>query len=134
MYSGKVVRDIVSQGLRVVVLAIACLLVLVPLVYLMLNSVKLPREFLTVPPTILPSEFTLEHYQSCVQQPRHAAHLYQQPAGGELTTVDLHCRRHPGRVSVWRGSAVHDGAQRHPVRLPVYPFLPAHHHGHPVLS
>lgn len=49
-----------SRGL---ILLIACLWVLVPLVYLVINSVKLPREFLSVPPTILPSEVTFQHYQ-----------------------------------------------------------------------
>ena len=41
----------------------ACLVVIVPLGYLIINSIKLPREFLTVPPTILPSEVTFQHYQ-----------------------------------------------------------------------
>ena len=50
----------ISQG---VILLLACLAVLVPLIYLIINSVKLPREFLTIPPTILPTEVTLEHYQ-----------------------------------------------------------------------
>ncbi len=45
------------------VLLIACLVVLIPLAYLVINSVKLPREFLTVPPTILPTEVTFQHYQ-----------------------------------------------------------------------
>ena len=63
MHSGKA-QKLVTQGLRVFVLAIACLMVLVPLVYLVLNSFKLPREFLTVPPTIWPSQFTLEHYRA----------------------------------------------------------------------
>ena len=48
------------------ILLIACLVVLVPLAYLVINSVKLPREFLTVPPTILPSEVTFQHYQELV--------------------------------------------------------------------
>ena len=45
------------------ILLIACLSVLVPLAYLVINSLKLPREFLTIPPTILPSEVTLQHYE-----------------------------------------------------------------------
>ncbi|MCY4017814.1 MAG: carbohydrate ABC transporter permease [Chloroflexi bacterium] len=45
-----------------VILFLACLVVLVPLAYLVINSVKLPREFLTVPPTILPTQVTFEHY------------------------------------------------------------------------
>ena len=48
------------------VLVIACLVVIVPLAYLVINSVKLPREFLTVPPTILPSKVTFQHYQELV--------------------------------------------------------------------
>ena len=45
------------------ILLLACLVVLVPLAYLIINSIKLPREFLTVPPTILPSEVTFQHYE-----------------------------------------------------------------------
>ncbi len=52
-----------AQGL---ILFVACLVVLVPLAYLIINSIKLPREFLTIPPTILPSEVTLEHYQELI--------------------------------------------------------------------
>ena len=44
------------------ILLVACLVVLVPLAYLVINSLKLPREFLTVPPTILPTQVTFEHY------------------------------------------------------------------------
>ena len=44
------------------ILLIACLVVIVPLAYLVINSIKLPREFLTVPPTILPTQVTFEHY------------------------------------------------------------------------
>ena len=49
------------------ILFIACLVVIVPLVYLVINSVKLPREFLTVPPTILPTQVTTEHYQDLIE-------------------------------------------------------------------
>ena len=52
--------------LHLVVLAIACLAVLVPLAYLVINSIKLPREFLTVPPTILPTEVTFQHYEELI--------------------------------------------------------------------
>ena len=48
------------------VLVVACLMVLVPLGYLIINSIKLPREFLTVPPTILPTEVTFQHYQELI--------------------------------------------------------------------
>ena len=50
-----------------IILFFACLVVVVPLAYLVINSVKLPREFLTVPPTILPTQVTLEHYTDLVE-------------------------------------------------------------------
>ncbi len=56
-------------------LFIACLVVLVPLVYLVINSVKLPREFLTVPPTLLPSEVTLEHYRDLFEDSKTLRHF-----------------------------------------------------------
>ena len=49
------------------ILLIACLVVIVPLAYLVINSIKLPREFLTVPPTILPTEVTFQHYQELIE-------------------------------------------------------------------
>ena len=52
--------------LRLLILGIACLAVLVPLAYLVINSIKLPREFLTVPPTILPTEVTFQHYEELI--------------------------------------------------------------------
>ena len=57
------------------ILFIACLVVLVPLVYLVINSLKLPREFLTVPPTILPSEVTLEHYRDLFEDSKTFRHF-----------------------------------------------------------
>ena len=52
--------------IHVLVLVVACLVVVVPLGYLIINSLKLPREFLTVPPTILPTEVTFQHYQELI--------------------------------------------------------------------
>ena len=57
------------------ILFAACLVVLVPLAYLVINSVKLPREFLTVPPTILPSEVTLEHYRDLFEDSKTFRHF-----------------------------------------------------------
>ena len=57
------------------ILFVACLVVLVPLAYLVINSVKLPREFLTVPPTILPSEVTLEHYRDLFEDSKTFRHF-----------------------------------------------------------
>ena len=56
-------RQRILAWLHGLALLLACLVVLIPLAYLVINSVKLPREFLTVPPTILPSEVTFQHYQ-----------------------------------------------------------------------
>ncbi len=50
-----------------VVLMVACLVVIIPLAYLIINSIKLPREFLTIPPTILPTEVTFQHYQELIE-------------------------------------------------------------------
>jgi multiple sugar transport system permease protein len=55
-------RRYMSRLLRALILSIAVAAVLLPLAYLVLNSVKLPREFLTTPPTIIPSIITLEHF------------------------------------------------------------------------
>lgn len=50
--------------IKVTILSVALVIVVVPLIYLFLNSIKLPREFLTVPPTIFPTEVTFEHYNT----------------------------------------------------------------------
>ncbi len=57
------------------ILCCACLAVLIPLAYLVINSVKLPREFLTVPPTILPSEVTFEHYRDLFEDSKTVRHF-----------------------------------------------------------
>lgn len=57
------------------ILLIACLVVLVPLAYLVINSVKLPREFLTVPPTILPTAVTFEHYRDLFEDSKTLRHF-----------------------------------------------------------
>ena len=62
----KSIRQRALAWTHAIVLAIACLVVLIPLAYLIINSLKLPREFLTVPPTILPSEVTFQHYQELI--------------------------------------------------------------------
>ena len=58
-----------------VILLLACLVVLVPLVYLVINSLKLPREFLTVPPTILPTQVTFEHYADLFEDSKTLRHF-----------------------------------------------------------
>lgn len=67
--SGRL-RKILLQLLRVAALTIACLAVLVPLAYLVLNSLKLQSEMYTVPPIIIPSRITFEHFQTTLSNPR----------------------------------------------------------------
>jgi multiple sugar transport system permease protein len=56
--------------LRVLALVIACLAVLIPLAYLVLNSLKLQSEMYTIPPIIIPSRITFEHFQAAFDNPR----------------------------------------------------------------
>lgn len=66
MAQHRSLRKYIWGMLRAIAIIIACLLVLVPLIYLISNSLKLPREFLTVPPTIFPGEVTFEHYRDAL--------------------------------------------------------------------
>lgn len=63
MVQARTPQAVFLRWLRSAILVIAVLVVLIPLAYLIINSLKLPREFLTTPPTIIPSAITLEHYQ-----------------------------------------------------------------------
>jgi multiple sugar transport system permease protein len=63
-------RKIFLQVLRWIALTIACLAVLVPLAFLVINSVKLQSEMFTVPPIIIPSRITFEHFQAAFNNPR----------------------------------------------------------------
>ena len=58
------------RTVRFVALAVALLAVLVPLAYLVLNSVKLQSEMYTVPPIIIPSRITFEHFEAAFNNPR----------------------------------------------------------------
>jgi multiple sugar transport system permease protein len=80
-------RSYILHGLRGLIILIACLLVVVPLIYLILNSIKLPREFLTTPPTILPSEITFEHYQEAVGNPKTARFFVNSLIVASVTTA-----------------------------------------------
>jgi multiple sugar transport system permease protein len=73
--------------MRVLLLIIACLTVLIPLAYLVINSLKLPREFLTVPPTILPTEVTFEHYQEAFGNPKTSQFFTNSLIVASVTTV-----------------------------------------------
>lgn len=48
----------------------AALIVVVPLLYLLANSLKLPRDFLKIPPSFLPETVTFGHYQSLFTTPK----------------------------------------------------------------
>lgn len=75
------------RSVRVFILIIACLAVLIPLAYLLINSLKLPREFLTVPPTILPTEVTFEHYQEAFGNPKTSQFFTNSLIVSSVTTV-----------------------------------------------
>ena len=51
-------------------LTLACLAVLIPLAYLVINSVKLQRDMYTIPPIIIPRQITFEHFQATFSNPR----------------------------------------------------------------
>ena len=63
-------RKLLLRVLHIVALAIACSAVLVPLTYLVLNSLKPQSEMFTIPPIIIPSHFTFEHFQVAFDNPR----------------------------------------------------------------
>lgn len=67
--SGRL-RKFVLQGIRVFLLTIASLSVLIPLAYLVINSLKLEVEMYTIPPIIIPSRITFEHFQAAISNPR----------------------------------------------------------------
>ena len=48
----------------------AVIVVVIPLLYLVMNSLKLPRDFLKVPPSFLPETVTFKHYQSLFTTPK----------------------------------------------------------------
>lgn len=54
MVHGGGLRRAVIRGGRALALTLACLAVLVPLIYLVINSLKLQSEMYTIPPIIIP--------------------------------------------------------------------------------
>jgi multiple sugar transport system permease protein len=67
--SGRL-RKVILRVLRVLALAVAISAVLIPLAYLVLNSLKLQSEMYTIPPIIIPSRITFEHFQVAFDNPR----------------------------------------------------------------
>lgn len=63
-------RKLVFKTLHIMALTIACLSVLIPLAYLLINSLKLEAEMYTIPPIIIPTQITFEHFQTVFSNPR----------------------------------------------------------------
>lgn len=63
-------QKIVWRAARAAALTVACAAVLVPLLYLVINSVKLQSDMYTVPPIIIPSRITFEHFQIALADPK----------------------------------------------------------------
>ena len=70
MQPGGRSRKTILQIARIGALAFACATVLIPLVYLIINSLKLESEMYTIPPIIIPSRITFEHFQTALANPR----------------------------------------------------------------
>lgn len=75
------------RAMRAVVIAVACLAVVVPLAYLLINSVKLPREFLSVPPTLLPKHVTFQHYRQILDDPKTYRNITNTVYVASITTL-----------------------------------------------
>jgi multiple sugar transport system permease protein len=70
MTGGGRIRKVILRVLRGLALAVALSAVLIPLAYLVLNSLKLQSEMYTIPPIIIPSRITFEHFQVAFDNPR----------------------------------------------------------------
>jgi multiple sugar transport system permease protein len=57
------VFSVVSTVTRVVFVVVSLAVMSIPFAFLFLNSFKPPNEFLTIPIKVIPSHFTLEHYE-----------------------------------------------------------------------
>lgn len=65
----------------------ACLAVLIPLAYLVVNSVKLQSEMYTSPPIIIPSRITFEHYQTTLADPKTIRYVTNSLIVTSITTL-----------------------------------------------
>ena len=80
-------RKMLLHGARVTILSIACLSVLIPLAYLVINSLKLEAEMYTVPPIIIPSRITFEHFQTALSNPRMIRFISNSLTVASVTTA-----------------------------------------------
>jgi multiple sugar transport system permease protein len=79
-------RKVLLRVLRAIALAVACSAVLIPLAYLVINSVKLQSEMYTIPPIIIPSRITFEHFQAALDNPRTVRFLTNSLIVTSITT------------------------------------------------
>jgi multiple sugar transport system permease protein len=64
LQTGRPLGEILRQAAVVALIFLTVFAVTIPFIFLFLNSVKPPDEFMTNPVVIIPSRFTLEHYQA----------------------------------------------------------------------
>ncbi len=57
------VLSALGNAIRVAIVAICLIVISTPFAFLFLNSLKPPNEFLSTPIKVIPSHFTLEHYE-----------------------------------------------------------------------
>jgi multiple sugar transport system permease protein len=62
MVKSKGVIPFILSTLRIIICTFFALLVLIPLIWVVLSSFRLTKDFLTAKPTLIPPSFTLEHY------------------------------------------------------------------------
>jgi multiple sugar transport system permease protein len=60
---------------RAVVIVLSLLFVILPLMWLFINSIKIPLEWLSIPPVIIPSKVTFENYVQLFADPNSDALL-----------------------------------------------------------
>jgi len=60
---------------RAVVIVLSLLFVILPLIWLFINSIKIPLEWLSIPPVIVPSKITFENYVQLFADPNSDALL-----------------------------------------------------------
>jgi len=74
-------------ALRVILLTIACLSVLIPLAYLVINSVKLERDLFAIPPVIIPRQITFDYFHATLTSPKTLRFLTNSLIVTSITTV-----------------------------------------------
>ena len=73
--------------IRWLILSTALIAVVIPLIYLFINSLKLPKEFLSVPPIIFPTEITFEHFEKAFSGKKTLRALVNSLLVSSITTI-----------------------------------------------